>query len=73
MNVYEIITERILRKLEEGTVPWRKPCLGGDGRMVVQAAAHAQKTADFILGRTSESASDMGEDENGDAAQAALA
>ena len=25
MKVYEIITDRILRKLEEGTVPWRRP------------------------------------------------
>jgi antirestriction protein ArdC len=47
--------------------------LRGDSRMVIQAAAHAQKAADFILGRTSESASDMGEDVHGDAAQAALA
>jgi antirestriction protein ArdC len=47
--------------------------LRGDSRMVVQAAAHAQKVADFILGRTSELASDMGEDEHHDGAQAALA
>jgi antirestriction protein ArdC len=25
MKVYEIITDRIMKKLEEGTVPWRKP------------------------------------------------
>jgi len=25
MNVYEIITEKIIKKLEEGTVPWCKP------------------------------------------------
>jgi len=30
MNVYDIITERILKKLEGGTVPWRKPWQGGD-------------------------------------------
>jgi antirestriction protein ArdC len=28
-KVYEIITEQILTKLEEGTVPWRKPWNGG--------------------------------------------
>jgi antirestriction protein ArdC len=28
-NVYEIVTERILEKLEEGTVPWHKPWSGG--------------------------------------------
>jgi antirestriction protein ArdC len=33
MNVYEIITERILGKLEEGTVPWRKPWQGGEAGM----------------------------------------
>ena len=25
MNVYEIVTEKIIEKLETGTVPWRKP------------------------------------------------
>jgi antirestriction protein ArdC len=29
MNVYEIITERILDKLREGTVPWHRPWRGG--------------------------------------------
>ncbi len=28
-SVYEIVTERILEKLEQGTVPWRKPWAGG--------------------------------------------
>jgi antirestriction protein ArdC len=45
--------------------------LRGDSRMVVQAATHAQRAADFILGRTSESASDMAEDAHGDVAQVA--
>jgi antirestriction protein ArdC len=45
--------------------------LRGDSRMVVQAATHAQKAADLILGCTSESANDMAEDEHGDAAQVA--
>lgn len=25
MNVYEIVTDRIIKKLEEGTIPWHKP------------------------------------------------
>lgn len=29
MNVYEIITARIIEQLERGTVPWRKPWRGG--------------------------------------------
>jgi antirestriction protein ArdC len=45
--------------------------LRGDSRMVVQAATHAQKAADLILGRASESANDMAEDEHGEAAQVA--
>jgi antirestriction protein ArdC len=28
-SVYEIVTERILEKLEQGTVPWHKPWAGG--------------------------------------------
>lgn len=28
-KVYEIVTEQIIKKLEEGTVPWRKPWNGG--------------------------------------------
>lgn len=30
-NVYEIITERILEKMKEGEIPWRKPWVGTDG------------------------------------------
>jgi antirestriction protein ArdC len=28
-SVYEIVTERILEKLEQGTIPWHKPWAGG--------------------------------------------
>ena len=28
MNVYEIITARIIEQLEAGTIPWRKPWTG---------------------------------------------
>ena len=31
MDVYEIITDRIIEKLEAGTIPWHKPWSGGDG------------------------------------------
>ncbi len=30
MNVYEIITSRIIEKLEQGTAPWAKPWTGGE-------------------------------------------
>ena len=28
-SVYEIVTERILEKLEQGTIPWQRPWSGG--------------------------------------------
>lgn len=31
MKAYEIITERILQKLAEGVIPWRKPWAGANG------------------------------------------
>lgn len=33
IKVYEIITNKILEKLEKGTVPWHKPWVGGDRPM----------------------------------------
>lgn len=30
MNVYEIITEQVLKRLEEGEIPWKKPWIGGE-------------------------------------------
>ncbi|HHT7008690.1 TPA: ArdC-like ssDNA-binding domain-containing protein [Bacillus cereus] len=27
-TVYEIVTENMIKKLEEGTIPWRKPWVG---------------------------------------------
>src|SRR5579862_3083825 len=29
MNVYEIVTEKMIELLESGIVPWRKPWVGG--------------------------------------------
>ena len=31
MNVYEIVTNRIMELLEEGTVPWHKPWIASGG------------------------------------------
>lgn len=31
MNVYEIVTNKIIEKLEQGTVPWQKPWVNGGG------------------------------------------
>lgn len=38
-NVYEVINNRIIELLKQGTVPW------------LHAAAQAQKSADYILNR----------------------
>jgi antirestriction protein ArdC len=35
MNVYEIITERITEKLEQGVVPWRVPWHGGQPKNLI--------------------------------------
>jgi len=32
LNIYEMITERIITLLKEGTVPWRKPWTGGSSK-----------------------------------------
>ena len=29
-NVYEIVTNKIIEKLEQGTVPWQKPWVNGN-------------------------------------------
>lgn len=29
-SVYQIVTDRIIKKLQEGTIPWRKPWQSGD-------------------------------------------
>ncbi|MGR5992987.1 ArdC-like ssDNA-binding domain-containing protein [Bacillus cereus] len=29
-NVYEIVTNKIIEKLEQGTVPWQKPWINGN-------------------------------------------
>ena len=29
VNVCEIITEQIIRQLEQGQIPWQKPWVGG--------------------------------------------
>jgi antirestriction protein ArdC len=29
-NIYEVVTNKIIEKLEQGTVPWRKPWINGN-------------------------------------------
>lgn len=39
-TVYDIITERIIEQLEQGTVPWRKPWTTGTARNLVSKKAY---------------------------------
>lgn len=50
-NVYEIITERILAKLEEGTVPWHKPWTGAgnEGRAANLISGKAYRGINVLL------------------------
>ena len=58
MKVEEIITDRIIKKLEEGTVDnsaayiqsWLNR-LKNDKKLVIVAAGQAQKASDYILGK----------------------
>lgn len=43
MNVYDIITNRIIETLNHGEIPWKKSW---------NAATQAQKAADCIMNRT---------------------
>ncbi len=35
MNVYEIITDKIVKELEKGQIPWQKPWSGGSGKPAI--------------------------------------
>jgi antirestriction protein ArdC len=49
MNVYEIITERIIGSLNEGVVPWRKTWVGGAAKNLVSGKDYRGVNA-FLLG-----------------------
>lgn len=38
-DVYQIVTDRVITLLEAGTVPWRKPWVGGDAQFPVNLAS----------------------------------
>jgi antirestriction protein ArdC len=35
MNVYEIVTEQIIKKLESGVIPWKRPWIGGSAKNLI--------------------------------------
>ena len=49
-SVYEIITERILEKLEAGTVPWHKPWAGGGCPQNLVSGREYRGVNIFLLG-----------------------
>jgi antirestriction protein ArdC len=66
-NIYQTVTDRIISSLKAGMIPWEKPWktpryAGGPfprnfytgNRLIVHAAANAQRAVDLILGNTFE-------------------
>ena len=51
MNVYEIITQQILDKLDQGTVPWHRPWIGGQPKNLVSGKEYTGINP-FLLGCT---------------------
>jgi antirestriction protein ArdC len=49
-SVYEIVTERILEKLEAGTVPWHKPWAGGGSPQNLVSGRGYRGVNIFLLG-----------------------
>ena len=49
-SVYEIVTERILEKLEQGTVPWHKPWAGGGCPQNLVSGKEYRGVNIFLLG-----------------------
>ena len=38
-SVYEIITERIVKQLDKGIIPWRKPWIGSKEELIAELGA----------------------------------
>ncbi len=49
-TVYEIVTDRILKMLEAGTVPWRRPWAGGESPRNGQTRKNYRGVNVFLLG-----------------------
>ena len=50
-DVYEIITNRIIEKLEQGTIPWKRPWIGGTPKSLVSGKEYRGINV-FMLGST---------------------
>jgi antirestriction protein ArdC len=54
MSVYEIVTERIIKALESGTVPWKKPWVGGTPTNLVSRKPYRGINRYLLSGRNSQ-------------------
>jgi len=54
MDVYEIVTNRILEDLKKGTIPWKKPWLGGSGAVSHVNGKGYSLLNQFLLGCSGE-------------------
>lgn len=54
MDVYEIVTNRILEDLKKGTVPWQKPWFGGNGAVSHINGKSYSLLNQFLLGCSGE-------------------
>jgi antirestriction protein ArdC len=50
VDVYEMVQERILDALDQGTIPWRKPWKGGDGPANLKSKKRYRGINVFLLG-----------------------
>lgn len=49
LNVYEIVTEQILKELEAGVVPWHKPWMAAPGSMPISISGHLYRGINVLL------------------------
>lgn len=48
-NIYEIVTDKIIEKLEQGIIPWRKPWVGQSGPAVNWKSGKAYRGVNVML------------------------
>ena len=54
MDVYEMVTERIINEMEKGIIPWRKPWIGGAGAISHTTGKSYSLLNQMLLGKSGE-------------------
>lgn len=54
MDIYEIVTDRIVKELEKGVVPWEKPWIGSDGAVKHSTGESYSLLNQMLLGKSGE-------------------